>query len=415
MSQIDQLIKKLCPVGVTYHELSQIADTVSGLSGKTKADLADGNARYVSYKNVYANLAVNDNAPDFVKLAPGERQNRLHIGDIVFTGSSETAEEVGLSSVVLTEPAEPLHLNSFCFALRLHDSSLLEPGFSKYLFRGATIRALIQKASSGVTRINISKQRFMKIRIPVPPIEVQREIVRTLDQFTELEAELEAVLEAELRARQQQYTFYRDSLMSSVDGERVAMGEIGTFLRGRRFTKRDVVEAGIPAIHYGEIYTHYGVATDTTVSHVRPELAGQLRFAQPGDVVIASVGETVEDVAKAVAWVGSEPVAIHDDTFLFRSELNPKYVSYAMQTGAYHTQKNKHVARGKVKRLVGDGLSKIAIPVPRREEQDRIVSVLDKFSALVNNLSISLPAELNARRKQYEHYRDRLLTFQEAG
>ena len=192
------------------------------------------------------------------------------------------------------------------------------------------------------------------------------------------------------------------------------MGDVGVFYRGRRFTKQDVVEGGIPAIHYGEIYTHYGVSTDTTVTHLRPELANRLRFAEPGDVVIATVGETVEDVAKAVAWLGKVPVAVHDDTAFFRSELNPKYVSYAMQTADFHAQKNKHVARGKIKRLSGDGLSKIAIPVPPREEQDRIVAILDKFDALVSDLSIGLPAELRARRQQYEYYRDRLLTFTEA-
>ncbi len=146
------------------------------------------------------------------------------------------------------------------------------------------------------------------------------------------------------------------------------MGKIGEFIRGRRFTKDDVVEDGIPSIHYGEIYTQYGTATSKTVSHVRRELAGQLRFAQPGDVVIAAVGETVEDVAKAVAWLGDEPVAIHDDTFLFRSDMNAKFVSYAMQTAAFHAQKNKYVARAKVKRLGGESLAKICIPVPSRPE-----------------------------------------------
>src|SRR5262249_50058217 len=160
-------------------------------------------------------------------------------------------------------------------------------------------------------------------------------------------------------------------------------------------------------------YTHYGVATTSTISHVREELADQLRYAQPNDVVIASVGETVEDVAKAVAWLGDEPVAIHDDTFLFRSDLNPKYVAYFMQTADFHGQKSRHVARAKVKRLSGDGLGKITIPVPARDEQERIVTILDKFDSLVNDRSIGLPAELSARRQQYEYYRDRLLTFKE--
>ena len=192
------------------------------------------------------------------------------------------------------------------------------------------------------------------------------------------------------------------------------MGEIGNFTRGRRFTKEDVVEHGIPSIHYGEIYTRYGVAASSTISHVRADMARQLRYAQPNDVVIAAVGETVEDVGKAVAWLGDEAVAVHDDCFVFSHSMNPKFVSYFFQTEAFHAQKNKHVARAKVKRLSGESLAKIRIPVPPREEQERVVSILDKFDTLVNDLSSGLPAEINARRRQYEHYRDRLLTFREA-
>jgi type I restriction enzyme S subunit len=253
---------------------------------------------------------------------------------------------------------------------------------------------------------------YSKFRIPVPPVEVQNEIVNTLDLFTKLEEELER----ELAARQLQYGYYRDRLFAFSGAEgvySVPMGQVGEFIRGRRFTKNDVVEIGIPSIHYGEIYTRYGVAARSTFSRVRPDLARQLRYAQPGDVIIAAVGETVEDVAKAVAWIGDEPVAIHDDTFLFRSDLNPKYVAYFMQTAKFHAQKERHVARAKVKRLSGVSLAKIAVPVPPREEQERIVSILDKFDALVNDLSIGLPAELTARHKQYEYYRDRLLRFEE--
>lgn len=192
------------------------------------------------------------------------------------------------------------------------------------------------------------------------------------------------------------------------------MGEIGKFIRGRRFTKSDVVEHGIPSIHYGEIYTHYGTSANFAFSHIRRDVARQLRYAQPGDVIIAAVGETVEDVGKAVAWLGDEAVAIHDDCFLFQHTQNPKFVSYYLQTEAFHSQKAKFVARAKVKRLSGESLAKITIPVPPLEEQARIVSILDKFDALVNDLSSGLPAEIKARRQQYEHYRDRLLTFREA-
>lgn len=192
------------------------------------------------------------------------------------------------------------------------------------------------------------------------------------------------------------------------------MGEIGKFTRGRRFTKEDYTSDGIGCIHYGDIYTQYGTSAKEVVSHVRSELAGSLRFAKTGDVVIAAVGETVEDVGKAVAWLGQEDVAVHDDCFTFHHDQNPKFVAYCFQTPIFNAEKNKFVARAKVKRLSGESLAKLKIPVPPLEEQARIVGILDKFDALVNDLSSGLPAEIKARRQQYEHYRDCLLTFQEA-
>jgi type I restriction enzyme S subunit len=147
---------------------------------------------------------------------------------------------------------------------------------------------------------------------------------------------------------------------------------------------------------------------------VRNDLRSSLRFAKPGDVVITDVGETVADVGKAVAWLGDGEVAIHDHCYAFRHELNPAFVSYYMQTSRFHAEKAKHVARTKVKTLLMDGLARVSLPVPPREEQERIVAILDKFDALVNDLSIGLPAEIEARRKQYEYYRDKLLTFEGA-
>lgn len=251
-----------------------------------------------------------------------------------------------------------------------------------------------------------------RIKIPVPKLAIQRTIVAVLDKMEKLKSELES----ELDYRSAQFAYYRDSLLSfETDSavESALMGDVGEFIRGRRFTKKDIVASGIPSIHYGEIYTHYGVSATTARSEVREDLANQLRYAHPNDVVFAAVGETVEDVAKAVAWIGDTPVAIHDDTFLYRSALNPKFVAYFAQTADFHAQKNRHVARAKVKRVSGDGLGKIRIPIPAPAEQERIVGILDAFDALVADLVSGLPAEIEARRKQYEYYRDNLLTFEE--
>lgn len=189
-----------------------------------------------------------------------------------------------------------------------------------------------------------------------------------------------------------------------------ALGDVGEFIRGRRFTKNDVVPDGLESIHYGEIYTHYGTSATSAISHVRADLAPQLRFAQPGDVVIAAVGETVEDVGKAVAWLGAGEVAVHDDCFVFRHELNPAFVAYWFQTSMLNAEKAKYVARAKVKRLSGESLAKLRIPVPPLEVQERIVGTLDRFTRLEAELEVVLERELEARESQHERYRELILS-----
>lgn len=188
-----------------------------------------------------------------------------------------------------------------------------------------------------------------------------------------------------------------------------ALGQVGEVFRGRRFTKKDYVDEGLAAIHYGELYTHYGTFASDAITKVRADLEPNLRFAEPGDVVIAEVGETLEDVGKAVAWLGTEKVAIHDGCYGFRSELDPKFVAYYLQTAAFHAGKNRHVARAKVKRLSIEGLRQIRIPVPPMEVQREIVRVLDSLQSLEAELERQLEAELEARRLQHSHYRQLIL------
>lgn len=262
-----------------------------------------------------------------------------------------------------------------------------------------------------------------KFLVPIPCMEdpekslaIQGEIVRILDNFTELAAELTA----ELEARKKQYNHYRDQLVTFDDGEVgwLPMQEIGEFLRGKRFTKADYRDEGIRAIHYGEIYTHYGVFAYDTLSKVGDVLANSLSFAEKNDVIIAGVSETLEDVGKAVAWLGEGRVAIHDDSYAFRHAMNPKYIAYAMQTDAFHAQKGQFVSRGKIKRLLIDGMKKVKLPIPfpgdptrSLAEQARIVAILDKFDTLTTSLSEGLPREIALRQKQYEYYRELLLSF----
>jgi type I restriction enzyme S subunit len=194
--------------------VGDLGSLFGGLTGKSKSDFQDGNARYVTYMDVLSNLRTSTTPDSRVKIAEGERQNRVHLGDVLFTGSSETPEDVGLTSVATEEPAEPLYLNSFCFGLRLSDPISLHPEFAKHLFRSSGIREQIVRTASGVTRFNVSKARLRKVLVPIPPMSEQVRIAGLLDRFDALVNDLSVGLPAELAARRQQYEHYRDRLLT---------------------------------------------------------------------------------------------------------------------------------------------------------------------------------------------------------
>lgn len=202
------------PLLVKWKTLGEIGAFYGGLTGKSKSDFSNGNARFVTYMNVYKNLALDTRSNDMVRIAKYEKQNTIQYGDALFTGSSETPEECGLSSVVTTDLTEPMYLNSFCFGFRLHDQSLFYPDFLKHLLRSSAIRREITKTANGVTRYNVSKKLMEKIRIPIPAYEEQVRLATILDRFESLVNDLSKGLPAEITAVQQQYEYYRNKLLT---------------------------------------------------------------------------------------------------------------------------------------------------------------------------------------------------------
>lgn len=258
--------------------------------------------------------------------------------------------------------------------------------------------------------------KYSQIEIPLPPIEVQTEIVRILDKFTSLEAELEA----ELDCRKRQYEYYRDKLLSfdNVEGQEVEwkkMSEVGTFIRGNGLQKKDFTESGVGCIHYGQIYTKFNTFTDKTLTYCSENVARKLTPVHPGDLIIACTSENVEDVCKTVAWLGKEDIVTGGHACVFSHHENPKYIAYLLQTENFFQQKKKYARGVKVIDIKVADLQKITLPIPSLEEQHRIVSILDRFESLTTSLQSGLPAEIAARRQQYEHYRDKLLTFKRKG
>lgn len=265
---------------------------------------------------------------------------------------------------------------------------------------------------------------ILGISIPIPwtdnptkSLDIQHRIVEILDKFTELEAELEA----ELDCRKRQYEYYRNQLLSfdmlNRGGQRLndvkimTLGEIGTFVRGSGLQKKDLTTQGIPAIHYGQIYTYYGTYAKKTKSFVSQEFALKARKAKHGNLIIATTSENDEDVCKAVAWLGDEDIAVSSDACFYAHTMNPKYIAYYFQTELFQSQKRKFITGTKVRRVNAKDLAKIKIPLPPLSVQREIVEILDKFDTLTNSISEGLPKEIELRRKQYEYYRNQLLSF----
>lgn len=387
MSKIEEMIAKLCHEGVEWKRLSDLFRISRG-----RVISKDDLRKYIGIYPVYSSQTANNGI----------------IGSIEtydYDGEFLTWTTDGANAGTIFYRNGKFSITNVCGLLKVKDYSIINPKFAFYIL-SVNMKDYV---NYGMGNPKLMSNVVEKIKIPIPPLEIQEEIVKILDSFTSLEAELEA----ELEARNAQYDFYRNQLLSfeNKNVEWKSLGEVGEFVRGKRFVRTDMIESGFPCIHYGEMYTYYNVWAEKSKSFISVELAQKLRVAKKNDVVIVAAGETIEDIGKSTAWLSDDEVVIHDACFTFTSPLDPKYVAYFSRTKLFHDQIKKHISSGKISSINAKGLAKAKIPVPPLEEQERIIAILDKFDALVNDIKSGLPAEIKARRQQYEYYREKLLTF----
>lgn len=178
------------------------------------------------------------------------------------------------------------------------------------------------------------------------------------------------------------------------------LGDIANISRGGSFQKKDFVEEGVPCIHYGQIYTKYGLFTNETFTYISDQLAKKQKYAQPNDIVMAVTSENIEDVCKCVVWLGDTPVAVSGHSAIIHHTQNAKYLAYYFHSSMFSTQKRKIAQGTKVIEVSPDKLNRITIPIPPLEVQAEIVRILDKFTELTTELA----TELANRKKQYEYY-----------
>ncbi len=233
------------------------------------------------------------------------------------------------------------------------------------------------------------------LRVPLPPLDLQHEIVKILDHYTELETELEAELDAELVARRSQFAHYRSSLFSGSDNRRVVqLGELLELKSGKFMPAADI-------------------ASTSDKSHQYPCFGGNdirgyvTAWSHEGDrVLIGRQGALSGNVRRAT---GRFYATEHAVVATPRESVNTSWLFHSLTA----MNLNQYVSKGAQPGLAVSNLNKLPVEVPALEEQAVIGDTLDRFDTLVNDLSVGLPAELAARRKQYEYYRDKLLTFEE--
>lgn len=396
MSKLERLIQQYCPDGVEWKPLGELGDFYSGLTGKTKSDFTGGNEKFITYVNVFNNPSLKTDVLEKVKIAEGERQNTIQYGDVLFTGSSETPDECGMSSVLTHKTEEKLYLISFCFGFRFFDLSDKCPSFMKYLFRSTNIRKAICKTANGVTRYNISKKEFAKIEIPIIPLPVQEEIVRVLDAFTELQAELQK--------RLQQYNYYRDNLLSfygRTDVQWKKLGDVAYYVKNR------VNDSLITISNYVSVENLLQNRQGKTNASSVPD--GSLIHYESGDILIGNIRPYLKKI-----WLANGDGGTNGDVLtirVYRELLTPEFLYQCLASDDFFQYDMNHAKGAKMPRGSKEDVLNYMIPITSLAEQQKIVSILDRFDSLTNDLASGLPAEIEKRRQQYEYYRDKLLTF----
>lgn len=415
MSNLEQLIQKFCSNGVTHESLGKLGKFYGGLTGKSKDDFLDGNAKFITYKNVYSNPALVLDVEDRVKISDNEKQRTLQYGDIIFTGSSETPEECGLSSVVTVQTKEKLYLNSFCFLFRFNDLDIMLPDFSKHLFRSSDMRYQIKKTASGVTRYNVSKKMMENVIIPVPPLNVQREIACILDNLTELTTEITTELTTELTARKKQYEYYRKKLLNNmmVDSTLIPIADLGKWSGGKTpsmAVKEFWSDGKISWISSKDMKVP--VLSDTE-DHITQQAIDEcpMTLYPKGCVAIVTRSGILKHTFP-VAYIPFKTTVNQDIKIMVAKEgVSSKYVMHVLQAYGEDIRVKTKKQGGTVDSLDFQKVLAYKIPLPTMEVQNRIVSVLDNFETIYSDLQMNLTAEIEERQKQYEYYRDQLLTF----
>ena len=393
MSKLDELIAELCPNGVPFKKVKDIYTRIKGtpITARKMKEIACENGEIRIFAG--GKTIIDTHEKDIPKA------NITRVPAVL-------VQSRGVIDVVYYD--KPFTFKNEMWAYTSED--IVSVKFLYYVLKNSI--QTFRDAASGMGALpQISLKVTEEFMLPVPPLEVQREIVHILDSFALLTAELTA----ELTARQKQYSYYRDELLKPQKSiPMVTLKEIATSIyRGAGIKRDQVTENGIPCVRYGEIYTTYNTWFDKCVSYTKEEYVSSPKYFEHGDILFAITGESVEDIAKSIAYIGHDKCLAGGDIVVMKHQQNPRYLAHVLNTTMAREQKGKGKVKNKVVHSNIPSIEQIKIPLPSLEVQERYANILDNFEQICNDLNIGLPAEIEARQKQYEFYRDLLLTFAE--
>lgn len=395
MTYIEQLLNG---ENVEWKKLGEVCEIKGriGFRGYTRRDLVEKGegAITISPSNII-NQQLSFESCSYISWMKYEESPEIEVevNDVIFTKTAS----VGKTALVKNLPQEAT-INPQLVLLK---NIKCTPAYLAYVLQNDDFQHSIKKITGQGSVPNVSQSALAKILIPLPPLSVQHRIVEILDKFTELEAELEANLEAELDCRKRQYEYYRNQLLSFDmlnreeqklnDVKIVKLKDVCTLTRGKRLTKRDLDINGIYPVYHGGI-----------------EPIGYYNQSnrKANSTMIINVGASAGTVGYSANDFWSS-----DGCFCFshNEQLNQRYLYYSLQN--IETFIKSKVRKAGIPTLDNKVLENIPIPLPSLSVQREIVEILDKFDTLCNSISEGLPKEIELRRKQYEYYRNQLLTF----
>lgn len=364
MSKLEELIRELCPDGVEYKMIGEIATITRGRV-MSKDYIKENQGEYP----VYSSQTENDG--EFGRISTYD-----------FDGEFLTWTTDGANAGSVFYRNGKFSITNVCGLIKVSDGMIL----LRFLYFVLSVEAK-RYVNSGMGNPKLMSNVMVKVKIPVPPLPVQREIVRILDNFTELTAELQEQLTTELIARKKQYEYYKRQLLDDLDAETVPFNKVcNNIFSGRN--KVRLADGKYP------VYGSTGIISTTNTPAYSKE-----------QILIARVGANAGFV-----HIANGEYDVSDNTLIvdLKDGVSLKYIYYQLASMNLH-----QYAKGGGQPLVTAGqIKELKIAIPTLEKQLEIVFILDRFDVLCNDLTSGLPAEIEARQKQYEYYRDKLLTFQ---